>query len=433
MKPIPFYQLSIGNELLYGSTLNSNAREIASRLVAAGLVPTRIEVVADEVKAICSALRRARREARLALLTGGLGSTEDDLTRQAVASYCGVRLVYHPHLYRAIARQVRRRGFPLLPNHARQAFLPQGAGMLRNPCGSAPGFWIKKGRLLILSLPGVPSEALAMLPQVLPLLSRQFGRLPRCRPFIARCYGLTESMLAARVEALLPRRQGLAIEYRVDPPEILLTLRGQSQSSRRAAATLRRGLGDLCYAVGPQSLPERLLALLRRRRQTLATAESCSGGLIGAALTEIPGASAVFLGSAVTYADASKTRLLGVSAPGLAKHGAVSREVAMAMARGARRRFGADFALAVTGIAGPGGGSRQKPVGTVHLALAWPGKTLHRQRHFSGSRERVRRGAVFCALHWLYSYLTRAGRGCELLLPALPRGPANTDKRRQIR
>jgi len=397
--------LCIGTELLLGNILNGNARWIAERLAGLGLPHFRQEVVGDNRQRLIAAVRAAAGRCRVLVTTGGLGPTPDDLTTEAIAAAFGAPLVEHPEIWEGIRARIEARGRVAAASNRRQAFLPEGAAVLPNPTGTAPGiiwtptptdpgFPIQPG-FTVLTFPGVPSELHAMWQATAEPWLRD-ARLAQgvFASRLLRFWGVAESTLAEQVADLLEGENPTVAPYAgAGEVKLRLTARADDQASAAALldpleADLRRRTGSLCFGVDDDSLASVVLARLRQRGETLAVAESCTGGGLGAAITAVPGASDVFLGGVIAYANALKQALLDVPASLLAESGAVSDPVAVAMAEGVRRRTGSSWALAVTGVAGPGGGTPDKPVGLVHIALAGPDGTTSSPVRFGESRGR---------------------------------------------
>ncbi|MEB3307123.1 MAG: competence/damage-inducible protein A [Cyanobacteriota bacterium] len=389
--------LCIGSELLLGNIINGNARWIAEQLAALGIPHFRQSVVGDNRVRVMEAVRQAAARSRVLITTGGLGPTPDDLTTEAIASAFGVRLVEDPEIWAEIQARAATLGRVCSASTRRQALLPEGSERLPNPTGTAPGIiWTPVTGFTVLTFPGVPSEMKAMWRATAAPWLRQAG-LTR-GVFVSRqlrFWGISESALAEQVADLLEFPNPTVAPY-ASPGEVKLRVTARADSVQEAEALLspveaelRRRGGEYVYGTDGQSLAEVVLEQLRQRGETLAVAESCTGGGIGAALTAVPGASETFLGGVIAYANAVKQGLLGVGADLLASHGAVSDPVAIAMAEGARRCSGADWALAVTGIAGPGGGSAEKPVGSVHIAVAGPDGVRSSGVRFSPLRGRA--------------------------------------------
>lgn len=399
--------LSIGTELTCGEIVDTNAVWLAAELVEAGFVVATKMSVPDEIERIRDALRMLAERHRVVVATGGLGPTSDDLTAAAAAEAAGVAVVRDESALLAIRRRVEARGRVVTPAHEKQADVPQGAEILANAEGTAPGFGVAIGPARALFLPGVPGEMRRMFKEQV---------LPRIRPEATndrwtirlRTFGFGESIVASHLEGLEREHEGVRLGYRVHGPEVDVKVQARSSGvaaareiAARVAADVRARLGDVVFGEGDESLPEAVGRGVRARGWRLALAESCTGGLVSHLLTSFPGASEFLVGSAVTYANSAKTRLLGVSEDTLRGHGAVSAEVAAEMAEGARRLCGVDVGLAITGIAGPGGGSSVKPVGLVHWAVAHPGGTVLRDRVFPGTRGEIQTHAAYAALDLL--------------------------------
>jgi nicotinamide-nucleotide amidase len=388
--------LCVGSELLLGNITNGNARWLAEQLAALGIPHHRQLVVGDNRERLIGAVREAAGRCRLLITTGGLGPTPDDLTTEAIAAAFATPLAERPEVWTDIQAKLEARGRPVTPSLRRQALLPVGSELLPNATGSAPGMiWSPKPGFTILTFPGVPSEMRAMwqataVPwlQGSGLAEGVFGSR------MLRFWGVTESALAEQVADLLEGVNPTVAPY-AGAGEVKLRLTARATSTAEAEALLapveaeiRARAGMACFGSDDDSLGSVVLKQLRRRGQSLAVAESCTGGGVGAALAAVPGASDVFLGGVIAYANAVKQQLLEVPAGILQTCGAVSDPVAQAMAQGVRRATGADWAIAVTGIAGPGGGSADKPVGLVHIAIAGPDGCGSEGLRFGVSRSR---------------------------------------------
>lgn len=379
--------LCVGSELLLGSIPNSNGRWLAEQLSLLGISHYRQAVVGDNPSRLEAMVRESAGRCRFLITTGGLGPTPDDLTTETLAITFGEPLEECAGLWTAIQDQLRSVGRSPGTILRRQAFLPKGAMPLPNPVGSAPGIiWSPDpGRVIfpvvpgftVLTFPGVPAEMQAMWRETAaPWLARQSGVSGVMRHRVLRFSGVSESMLADRVGDLLSQRNPTVAPY-ASLGEVVLRLTARADSVVAADAALqpleakiRKRTGGWCFGVDDDTLASAVLALLRSRGETLAVAESCTGGGLGAALAVVPGASDVFVGGLIAYANTIKREWLGVDASLLDAYGAVSDPVAAAMASGLRERMDCDWALSVSGVAGPGGGSSEKPVGLVHLGLA---------------------------------------------------------------
>jgi nicotinamide-nucleotide amidase len=397
--------LCIGTELLLGNITNGNARWLAEQLATLGIAHHRQAVVGDNRQRLIGMVQEAAGRCRLLITTGGLGPTPDDLTTESIAAAFAVPLVEHPSVWAGIQERISARGRPVAPSNRRQAQLPQGAAVLPNPCGTAPGIiWTPDPQGLpfpvvpgftVITFPGVPSEMRAMWHGTAVPWLRGSGLVRGVfASRMLRFWGVAESALAERMADLLESPNPTVAPY-AGGGEVKLRLTARAASIPEAEALLapleveiRGRCPDHCFGVDDQSLASVVLQQLRQRAETLAVAESCTGGGLGAALAAVPGASDVFLGGVIAYANAVKQHLLAVPAALLEAHGAVSDPAAMAMAEGARRATGAHWALAITGIAGPGGGSAEKPVGLVHIGLAGPDGCSSTALRFGSSRDR---------------------------------------------
>ena len=390
--------ISTGDELLKGAISDTNGAWMASRLVAMGASVERIEVVKDCVEEIGDALTRAGIGSDLVLVGGGLGPTEDDLTAAAAARAFGMPLVRFPEGERQIRAAFDRIGVEMHPINLKQAVLPEGAVLLENDRGTAPGFALTADGVRYLFFPGVPRELEAMFDRYVP--GELPGGLERPPERVFRCFGSGESALQAKIADITGRWEGTRLSFRASFPEIGITLRAPDRETLEGASRdVEAAIGYAVFAREPIGLPEALGKALAGRGMTVGTAESCTGGLIAHSITQVPGSSAYFKGGIVCYDNEVKIEAAGVDRFLIEAHGAVSEEVASAMARGARERLGVDIAMATSGIAGPGGGTDDKPVGLVHIAVAHPGGTAHRRRLFEGySRDRVKTASAWAAM-----------------------------------
>ncbi len=400
--------VTIGTELLLGLTPDTNAAELGRALAAAGIEVVRHSSVGDRPDAIRAAVAEALDRTGFVITTGGLGPTRDDITKRVVAELCGKPLRLNEEVLRSLEERFRRLGRPMAATNRTQAEVPEGATVLPNPRGTAPGLWVEERGRVVVMLPGVPSEMRGLLTEeVLPrLAARASGMVVRSRT--VRTTGIAESALAERVGAIEDDIAPLTLAYlpSVDGVDLRVTAWTipEAEAERRLAATvavLRERAAGHCYGEDGTDLAGVVLQQLRSRKTRLAVAESCTGGLLGGRITAIPGSSEVFAGGIVAYDDAVKRGMLDVSAALLKPHGAVSEEVVRAMVAGALRRFGVAAGLAVTGIAGPSGGTPEKPVGTVWLAAAFGQDTRVLKRIFPGDRAEIRARAAQAALDLL--------------------------------
>jgi len=405
--------LAVGSELTSGQTPNTNVTYLARRLQELGIACLRQIALPDASAIIVEELRQALRRSPLVIVTGGLGPTVDDLTLEAIATATNRPLLLHPPVARRIRAFYRAHHRRLAPRALRQASVPSGAAALPNPLGTAPGLWLRLGTTVLVALPGVPREMRAILDgSVLPRLRR----LQRTRPTVSRTIrtiGWVELQIqAALKQILIPPSVELGLYPHLLMVDARFTVRGRPRRVAvrlldRLEGALRRRLGDVVYGIDQQTLEGVIGQLLARRHATLAIAESCTGGLVADLTTNVPGSSRYFLLGVIAYHNRMKEELLGVSQRLVARHGAVSEPVARAMAEGVRRRAKADYGLAITGIAGPTGGTAKKPVGLVDIGLSDGRRTLTRRCHFVGDRSAVKAQAAQTALDWLRRSLLR--------------------------
>ncbi len=399
--------IAVGSELLTPERLDTNSLWLTEQLNALGIEVVTKMVVGDDRGRLAEAVRAAWSRTPLLFITGGLGPTEDDVTREAVAEALGRTLVFVPEILEAIRQRFQRAGRVMAEINRRQAFLIEGAEALPNDNGTAPGQWLRQQDRALALLPGPPGELRPMFTQhVRPRLEQMAPPLViRVRTY--RAAGIAESDLDQRIAPVYKRYSNPVTTVLAAPGDIQILLRARCAEVQEAEALLEelggqieQVLGDRIYSRGePMELV--IGRLLRERSATLAVAESCTGGLLAQRITSIPGSSEYFLGGFLVYCDRAKIELAGVPAALLAQHGAVSEPVALALAEGTRRRTGATYALAVTGIAGPGGGSEAAPVGTVYIGLAGPEGSAARRFRFLGDRERVRGFAAQTAMDLL--------------------------------
>ncbi len=407
--------LGIGEELLVGGRLDRNSVAVAETLAALGLEVVEKAVVGDDEERIASVLSRLLEGADVVVTTGGLGPTADDVTREGIARALGRGLEEREELVAELERRYRSVGREMPDIARRMARVVEGSEPLLNPAGAAPGVFVEWRGRVVAALPGVPHEMRAMLErEVVPRLRpRASGEARLSRTVVVG--GLPESRVERMIAPLYERfgRRWITVLCGPALVRVELSARGPREAAARRleamVAAALEVLGRHVLGVDVAGPAEVVLERLAARGQTVATAESCTGGLLGGALTEVPGASRVYLGGVVAYTNEAKVRDLGVPGKTLEEKGAVSREVAVAMAEGVRRRLGADWGIGVTGIAGPGGGTADKPVGLVHWAVAGPVGTHARHAVFPGTREHVRRATVNAALDLLRRSLEGEG------------------------
>ncbi len=403
--------LTIGDELCRGEIVDSNSSYLAARLWDLGITTRWMTSCCDDESDLAEALSQAARRADLVICSGGLGPTEDDLTVDVAARLLGV----DPEIDDASRRRMEAwfaGRMDVTPIQLRQVRVPAGARVYENPVGLAPGFEVALVGVPLICLPGFPREIHAIydrwLVGRLVELREGRGEHERIARQIYRVFGRGESQIASACERLVTDVAGASIHYQVKFPETLVKLVVRDPDAGAAAARLaeldtsiRQRLARYLYGIGDESLIERTTRRLIEAKQTVATAESCTGGLVAEMLTRLAGSSSVFPGGAVTYSNAEKVRQLGVRPETLAAHGAVSRETVSEMAVGARDRFNTDHAVAISGIAGPGGGTPEKPVGTVWIALASGSFVATRKLAWPSTRDQIRLLAAWWALAML--------------------------------
>jgi len=412
--------IAIGSELVLGGVADTNSLYLAEELLKLGIEVRYKTVVSDDLKDIEAALQHALGRADVVITTGGLGPTGDDLTRKVVARVTGRRLVLHDETLHRITQRLTGRRRSMTAEQATQALIPRGAKVIPNPVGTAPGFFLRfkdegKVERALMCLPGVAMEVRHIFPEGGSAMLEAFvgtaarGTLLRRR---LRTFGLVESEMDARLRDLYTAERNaiIGLQAGVYGVDISLTVRGRPPDSpeavmRRMERAIRDRVEDYLYAVGDQTMEGVVALKLETKGLTVAVAESCTGGLISQRLTSVPGSSAYFDRGVVTYSDRAKVALLKVPEALLRTRGAVSGEVAQAMAEKVRELSGADLGLAVTGIAGPTGGTKEKPVGLVYLALADKRTAVVRSHLFSGDRDGIRCRASQAALDLLRRYL----------------------------
>jgi len=390
--------LCTGDELLTGLTADTNSTHFQNRLLERlGLVVRRSTVVPDLREDIVEALLALAGRADAVLVSGGLGPTADDFTAECAAKAAGVPLVEHAGAAQHIRDRFARRDLTVTPNNLRQAQVPAGAEVVINTEGSAPMFVLRVKACTFFFVPGVPKEYRHLVDaEVLPRLVALAGPRPKRVLCVLKVMGIFESQLDAKVQHLYAEHPRVTFGFRTQAPENHLKLLADDAAALAPArAACLALLGDAVFAEGEQTLAGAVGEKLKARGQRLALAESCTGGLVAAELTSVPGASTWLESSAVTYTESAKQRWAGVSASALAEHGAVSEVVARQMAAGVRAAAGVEWGGAVTGYAGPAGGTASDPVGTVYLAVAGPGVDVVQRQHWPFDRERVRRWAAW--------------------------------------
>ena len=403
--------IAVGSELLTPDRIDTNSLFLTEELNKLGIEVLRKTIIGDQRELLAEAFHDALNRVPVVIASGGLGPTEDDLTRETVAELLGHKLQRNGAVVRAIEARFRsfKRDMPAV--NLRQAMVPEGAEVLENPRGTAPGLWLEdKGRMIAL-LPGPPRELKPLfLEQVLPRLQRRASAVRMFHREL-RVTGLGESHVEERIRPIYTRYKEVHTTILAAPGEIQIHLRSWSDHAAQANTLLDEivrsfelALGDRIFAHSAASLEQVVAQLLIDHRATIAAAESCTGGLLAERLTRIPGSSNYFLGGVVCYSNEMKTAWADVPPELIATKGAVSSEVAIALAEGIRRHVGSTFGVGITGIAGPGGGSEEKPVGTVHIAVTGPGGIKERLVNLPGDREAIRFYASQLALDMVRMY-----------------------------
>ncbi len=409
--PLNITIIATGNELLTGVTLDTHSRSLSQLATELGLGVSRHLTVGDDLPDLLWAFGEAAKISQLVFVVGGLGPTVDDLTQPALAQFCGRPLVRSEEALAQLTRLYAARSLTLHDNNTKQADFPEGSEILPNPIGTAAGFSVVSEGVRFVCLPGVPREFHRMVAeQVKPRLPVWFPTVSPMQRVVLRTFGATESGLDRRIAEIGDFPPEVKVGFRHSFPEndvVLLAAPNRAQELEQAKTLVKEKLGPLVYSEGP-SIAETVIALLKEKNLTLLVAESCTGGLLGAGLTAVAGASEVFDGGAITYHNGAKRQFLGVPQELLQNHGAVSEATVLAMATGVRRErakgslpLEKSVSLAITGIAGPGGGTEEKPVGTVWIGLSGPWGEAARCYQFRGDREQNRQLSVRSALELL--------------------------------
>ncbi len=392
--------ICVGTELLMGQVLNTDAQFISQSLAPLGVDIYHQLVVGDNPARLTRAVHEAFSRADVVIFSGGLGPTDDDLTKETVAAALGRELVLFEDEWEKLQAYFRRTGRAIAPNNRKQAVFPVGAIILPNPNGTAPGCIIEQDGKAAVLLPGPPRELYPMFTDyVMPYLCKKADHMLYSR--VVRIYGRGESDVTYQLDRLIKNQTNPTIAPYVKTCEVTLRVTARCKTSKEGEALvlpvvqkIRETLGDVVFDDNDRSLPQVCHDLLTERGQTLAVAESCTGGLLSSAFIDLPGSSRYFVEGAVTYTNEAKMRRLGVSAETLDRFGAVSEPCAKEMAEGMRRIAGADYALATTGVAGPDGGTEETPVGLVYIALATPAGVRVKAMRLRGDRARIRDHAV---------------------------------------
>jgi len=408
--------LTIGDEVMRGEIVDTNKSFLADRLLGLDIETHFQTSVRDDPPAMIDAFKRAATRSEITLVSGGLGPTRDDLTADALAEAFNLELILDEAALEGIRSLFRAHGREMTENNVSQARFPEGAEILPNPLGTAPGFSLAQGTTRFFCLPGVPNEMTRMMDeQVMPRIEAARGEGPAVRARLLRTFGMGESTLDDELKDIAASGD-VSLGFRTSFPDNFLRPLARAATAEQAEATpdricdtIRERLGPLIYGEGEQTLEAVVGQMLAERGMTIAVAESCTGGLIATRMTNNPGSSAYFAGGVVAYSNAAKSELLGVPAAAIEEHGAVSDPVVRAMAEGVRERFGVDIGIATTGISGPGGGTASKPVGLIHIALAREGAVYADSFVFRMERTRHRLLTSQIALDWVRRTLLGVG------------------------
>jgi len=400
--------ISVGNELLMGQTLDSNSAYISSRLLSAGLPVVGVFTTADDIDSIVKSLERAVSDSDVVIMTGGLGPTDDDITRQALAQFLGVQLELREEFLEQLKTFFAQRGVTMPQRCETEARIPAGARALPNKLGSAPAILAEYKGKKIVALPGVPAEMKQIFEDDVFTELQEYAGEQVIVVQKLKCFGAAEAQIADKLGAMMERHRNPLINCTVSCGIITLAIIAQGEKQKQCEKLaeedekrLRSILGNLVYGSGDESLAEVVGRELARQGKNLSAAESCTGGLVSKLITDIPGTSRYFTHGWVTYADNAKIDELGVPEELINKYGAVSEEVARAMAQSARRKANTTFAIGISGIAGPGGGTKEKPVGLVHIALDSQVGCVHQRMFFPRERDAIRLRAALTALNML--------------------------------
>ena len=400
--------ISIGNELLSGQTVDTNASYLSEKLLSIGIPVVSAYTSGDDIDLIVRMLNLASDDADLVLVTGGLGPTDDDVTRQAIAKFLGSELELQSELLEKIKNIFVLRERPMPERNKIQAYIPAGAKAIENNLGTAPGIRAESKGKLFFVMPGVPLEMKRMFEESVFPEIKKFAGKQAVVVLKLKCFGAGESAIAEKLGDLMRRGRNplinCTVQYGVITLYILAAAEDKDKAQQMAEKDekrMRNVLGGLIYGTGEQTLAEVVGAKLAQQKKTLSAAESCTGGTLAKLLTDIPGASRYFTQGWITYSNNAKIKELGISADLIEKEGAVSGPVAEAMAKGARKKAGTDFAIGITGIAGPDGGSEYKPVGLVYISLDYDGGCETKRFIFADSRDFIRLQAAQAALNML--------------------------------
>jgi nicotinamide-nucleotide amidase len=404
--------ITIGDELLFGQTIDTNAAFIGDKLAEAGIDLMYHTTVGDQSEILLNAIGLALNRVDIVLATGGLGPTHDDITKKVICKFFRRQLVFHEEILKELEKRYANMGVPMPAINQNQALLPQGAKFIENRIGTALGLIFEERNKILIAMPGVPTEMKYMITEhVVPML-KQRGAAQAIVHRKIRTVGVSESSLFEKIKELIDEKSAIKIAFLPSYKGVDLRLTIKSDNSDKANQTLAEleakiieRIGKYVFGYNNDELPEVIGKMLLGRGATLAVAESCTGGLVGKLLTDIPGSSAYFMGGAIVYSNELKTKLLGVPSVTIEQHGAVSAETARYMAEGIKNISGATLGLSLTGIAGPDGGTPEKPVGLTYIGLATPVTTNAREFRYTSDRDGNRVRAASTALDMVRRYL----------------------------
>ncbi len=413
---ISAHVICIGNEIMLGHINNTNAQYASENLSGIGIKTTKHLSISDNPDVIISCIKKSLRDADIVIVTGGLGPTVDDLTLDCISKALDRKLIFNNKVANHIKEHFKKRGLKMPKNNLRQAFVPKGAIPILNNIGTAPGLIIPTDGKVLVALPGVPFELYPMFDnKVLPYLKKRFNPGKTIKSRVIKITGLPESRVNEKVEDILKLGGNVEMGIYPHPEEITVKITVTEKNAKSANAIIKKierriksRLGKHIFGYDDETLEEIVGGLLLKKKKTLAIAESCTGGLLANRVTNVPGSSKYFLMGVVAYSNASKNKILSVRQETIKKYGAVSKEVTSLMAKNVRLSSGADIGIGISGIAGPGGGSRKKPVGLVYVALSTKKKTVSREFRFLGQREIIKQKATQAALNMLRTTKARS-------------------------
>lgn len=405
--------ISIGNEILCGRIIDTNANYIIKKLEEINLYVRHVSAVGDDEEELVKLLQEAYRRSKIIITTGGLGPTEDDITFQSIAKAFHLNLVKYPEAILHLTKILNRIGVDISQSNLKQAYLPKGSHCIINPYGTAPAMILEKEERIIIALPGVPLEMRNLVSkEIIPFLCQKFPTVQHRQSRLIRISGLGESTVNERIKDFIYQNKHLNVGIYANPDDIQIQLNALANTYQETTAILdiateqlKDILGDYIFGMNQQSLEEVIGDMLRKRKLTLAVAESCTGGMLGAMITSVAGSSDYFKGGMISYDGEMKEKLLGVPSEIMIGYGQVSEPVARAMAQGVREKCSSDIGLSITGIAGPGGGSIEKPVGLVYIALSDKHQAMVQKHQLHRDRQTIRLRSARRALNMLRLYL----------------------------